>query len=320
MIRSALAVLIWAPVQAGAFSLEWPLDCTLGQSCFVQQYPDRDPGPGHTDYTCGPLSYDGHSGTDIALPTLDAMTKGVTVRAAAPGRVRAIRDGMADISVDAPNAPDITNRDCGNAVVIDHADGWQTTYCHMARGSVLVRSGDMIEVGQALGKVGLSGQTSFPHLHLDLRHKGRIIDPADPDELLTCDAPPAPALWAMPVPYVPGGIIAIGFSDSLPEFDAVKAGQLSPATLPPDSAGLVLWAHLFGVRHGDRLEVAITGPEGVVLSEIVDLTRTQARVLRSVGKRLGAARWPEGEYRGEVRHLRGGDLIGEQSVMVRIGP
>ena len=81
--------------------LALPLDCTLGESCFIQNYVDDDPGPGAADFTCGALTYDGHKGTDFALTSIAAMEAGVTVRAAAPGVVRGVRDGMPDTGLDA---------------------------------------------------------------------------------------------------------------------------------------------------------------------------------------------------------------------------
>ena len=47
--------------------LEVPFDCRLGALCVVQNYVDQDPGPGARDHACGPLSYDGHQGTDIRV-------------------------------------------------------------------------------------------------------------------------------------------------------------------------------------------------------------------------------------------------------------
>ena len=64
------------------------------------RYVDHDPGPGVRDYMCGGLTGDGHKGTDIAIRDLAAMAAGVEVRAAAAGVVDALRDGMADVSVD----------------------------------------------------------------------------------------------------------------------------------------------------------------------------------------------------------------------------
>ena len=157
MRGALLALFLLAPATAGAFDLALPLDCTLNQSCFVQHLPDHDPSPGTRDFTCGTLTYDGHDGTDFALPSLAAMAEGVKVLAAAPGIVRGVRDGVPDIAVSDPAAPPLQGRDCGNGVAITHEGGWETQYCHMKQGSVRVKVGDRVETGMPLGEVGLSG-------------------------------------------------------------------------------------------------------------------------------------------------------------------
>jgi len=319
LIRGAFLALLWAPAQAGAFSLDWPVDCALGESCFIQQYPDRDPGPGAQDFTCGPLSYDGHRGTDIALPDLAAMAEGVEVRAAAPGRVRATRDGMPDIAMGQPGAPVLDRNECGNAVVIDHADGWETLYCHMRQGSVRVRSGDSVSAGMALGEIGLSGQTEFPHLHIGLRRNGAEVDPFDPDGRLDCNAPGSETLWSDSVPYAPGGLISIGISTEVPEFNAIKAGLPAIPALDRRAPALVIWAHLFGGRDGDRLLFALDGPRGTILDETVTLTRTQARVMRAFGRRMPPGGWPAGEYTIRLAFLREGRQMEERLLPFRIG-
>jgi len=48
-------------------TLEVPLDCRFGETCFIQQYFDHDPGAGAKDYRCGPMVYDGHDGGAIDL-------------------------------------------------------------------------------------------------------------------------------------------------------------------------------------------------------------------------------------------------------------
>ena len=78
--------------------LDSPVDCVLGEICFVQFLVDRDPGPGVLDYGCGGLTYNGHKGTDFRIPDLVVMAAGVSVIAAAEGVVRAVRVGMPDIS------------------------------------------------------------------------------------------------------------------------------------------------------------------------------------------------------------------------------
>jgi len=307
-----LWLLLLAPAQAGAFQLGFPVQCTLGETCFIQQYHDHDAGPAATDFTCGPLSYDGHDGTDIAVPTLAAMAAGVTVLAAAPGLVLGIRDGMRD----GQPGPDVKDRECGNGVLIDHGGGWQTQYCHLRQGSVVVLKGDSVATGRPLGLIGQSGQAEFPHLHLAVRRNGEELDPFSP-EATTCGAA-GDDLWTDPPPYTPGGIIDIGFSTEVPEFDAIKAG-LPPTVLTPQSPALVVWVHVFGARAGDALLFEITGPDGSIITERVLLEKTQARLFRAVGKRLRGEGWPPGRYNGTARMLRGKVALGSRAVTVRIG-
>ena len=87
------------PGEGAAPPFRMPLNCEYGKTCFIQNYVDHDPGPGRADFRCGRLSYDGHHGTDFRLRDEVDMERGVYVAAAAPGVVKAIRDGMADISV-----------------------------------------------------------------------------------------------------------------------------------------------------------------------------------------------------------------------------
>src|SRR4051812_19383598 len=116
--------------------LELPLNCRFGENCFVQQYFDHDPGPGGADFRCGPMSYDGHDGTDLRLPSLAEQQRGVEIIAAASGVVRGMRDGMDDISIRVAGFESVKGRECGNGVVLVHPGGWETQYCHMAKGSL----------------------------------------------------------------------------------------------------------------------------------------------------------------------------------------
>ena len=49
---TACLSLAMAPALAGDFSLGLPIDCEIGTTCRIQQYVDRDPGPGYTDFAC----------------------------------------------------------------------------------------------------------------------------------------------------------------------------------------------------------------------------------------------------------------------------
>lgn len=316
MIRWSILLLALAH-PAGAFDLAWPVDCAPGRDCRIQNYVDRDPGPGIADFSCGPLSYDGHDGTDIALPTLADMAAGVNVLAAAPGRVRGIRDGMPDISVRDPAAPPLDGRDCGNGVAITHEDGWETQYCHMRQGSIMVRAGDVVQAGDVLGQVGLSGNTEFPHLHLAVRKDGAELDPFEPEGDAACGATGA-ALWSEPPPYIPGGLVDIGIATAVPEYDAIKAGLPDEAILR-DAPALVIWAYYFGPRAGDVLDLRVTGPGGEVTGDRITLDRTQALAFRATGRRLRTA-LPPGPYTGTATLSRNGTELGRLDTSFTVDP
>jgi hypothetical protein len=282
-----------------------PIDCDLSRDCFIPRYVDVDPSAGAADYMCGPLTGDGHKGTDFALPTLAEMAAGVPVRPAAPGTVTALRDGEADVGAEAMRA----GRECGNGVVIDHGGGWETQYCHLKQGSIDVREGQRVSLATVLGEVGLSGQTSFPHVHLSVRRDGVVIDPFAPAAHAECGQSAGPGLWSDPPPYRPAGLIAAGFAPEVPAYDAIKAGTAGHTALPPAAEALVLWAYAFGGQQGDRLAFTIAGPQGEVIASEVEIDRAQPLYFRAVGRRRPGPGWPEGTYRGRITLLRDGETI-----------
>lgn len=303
---------------AGEPVLTPPIDCDLGRDCFIQQYVDHDPGTGASDYLCAPLSYDAHKGTDFGLRTLQQMQAGVNVLASADGTVKGVRDGVVDRAYSAANAEQVTGRECGNGVVIDHGDGWETQYCHMKKGSVAVRSGDKVQRGAVLGQVGISGRAQFPHVHLSVRHNGETIDPFDPDGEITCDTPDAKTLWQSPPPYRAGGILDVGFSDSIPAYDDVKSGRAAKGTLPANAPALVVYGYAFGGQTGDEIRIDLTGPDGNILNQTATLDKAQAQFFRAVGKRLKGAAWPTGTYTGSATLIRKGRQIDTRQTSITL--
>jgi hypothetical protein len=311
MIRLMASLTLALAYPAGAFDLAQPVDCALSDTCYIQQFFDRDETAASRDFTCGTLSYDGHDGTDFALPTRAAMAAGVAVLAAAPGTVKGVRDGEPDF------VPFTPGKECGNGVVIDHGQGWETQYCHLRQGSVSVTPGDVVETGAALGLIGQSGQAEFPHMHLTVRRNGEEVDPFAPDtDPATCGTA-GDDLWADDVAYAPGGLLAVGIANDVPTFEAIKAGLPSP-DLPPTAPALVIWAYYFGPQAGDALIFTLTGPAGEVLTDHVALDRTQALAFRAVGRKLRTEGWPPGAYRGEVRLMRGPDELSSMTISVTI--
>ena len=304
------------PATAGDFSLISPIDCALDGPCYIQQYVDHDAGEGASDFTCSSLSYDGHKGTDFALPSHAMIAQGVDVLASASGTVVGVRDGMADVMFTRDAAAELTGRECGNGVVLRHADGWETQYCHLRRGSVRVARGAQVAAGEVLGQVGMSGRAEFPHLHLSVRRDGAVVDPFDPDGNITCGTVEQNTLWSDLPPYLPGGIVRIGTSGAVPEFNEVRAGTVAAAQA--DSDALVIYAFLFGTRQGDVIRLSLSGPNGVVISRDTLLKRTQAQSFRAIGKKRRGDAWTSGSYNGFAELLRGGDVIARRTLALTL--
>lgn len=277
------------PHPAGAetpgLRLQKPIVCTVGQDCVIQQYPDHAPGPDAKDYRCGPETYDGHDGTDFRIPDKAAQTRGITVVAAAAGTVKAVRDGQPDFDVGAFDKAKVKGVECGNGVLIDHGNGWQTQYCHMRQGSVRVKAGESVAAGASLGLVGQSGGAEFPHLHLTVRHDGKWVDPfADG---ATCGQ--GQSLWRAEdragLAYHDSDILNAGFATAPVTMDDIERGGV----VPPDrkSAALIAYVRALHLRRGDIQRIVITGPDGQPLVDSVSpaLDHDKAQAMTFAGKK-----------------------------------
>lgn len=317
--KSLYLVALAAFPAAGAPVLEQPIDCVLGETCYIQNYVDIDPTENYADFACGRLSYDDHSGTDFALPTLADMERGVTVLSAAPGRVIGIRDGMPDQVAVGDKLEQVKGRECGNGVAIDHGEGWIAQYCHMKRGSVSVTTGDVVDTGTALGQVGLSGRTEFPHLHISLRHNDQVVDPFAPNGTNgNCSSHHDDALWAVSTDYVAGGLVRLGFDTKVPSFEDIKSGAAGSEEITRTAPALVLFAQAFGSQKGDKVTLTIAGPKGFRFSHDSTLEKPQALYFRAAGKRPPRGGWPRGEYTGDVVLKRDGEIYDQQTIRLTI--
>jgi murein DD-endopeptidase MepM/ murein hydrolase activator NlpD len=64
----------------------------------------------------------------------------------------------------------------GLLVMIDHGHGYTTAFGHLRE--IYVRPGERVKMGQTLGTVGTSGNTTGPHVHYEVRIHGRPVNPA----------------------------------------------------------------------------------------------------------------------------------------------
>lgn len=104
----------------------------------------RDPIAGHTRF---------HHGVDVAAP------EGAGIRAA--------REGVVTFAGE--------RRGYGKVIEIDHGDGMSTLYAHAS--ALNAKAGDHVNEGDIIAEVGSTGRSTGPHLHFEVRHADRAVDP-----------------------------------------------------------------------------------------------------------------------------------------------
>jgi murein DD-endopeptidase MepM/ murein hydrolase activator NlpD len=95
-----------------------------------------------------------HQGVDYTV------AEGSSVFATADGTIKEISDKSSTL---------------GKTIVIDHGNGYQTSYSHLL--STLVRRGQKVERGDVIALSGNSGLSLAPHLHYEVRFNGLRVDP-----------------------------------------------------------------------------------------------------------------------------------------------
>jgi hypothetical protein len=136
----------------------------------------------------------------------DWPTFGAPLYAVANGTVVSTVDNKPDIPPSSHN-PDLqTPRDFGgNSVLLRIGPGRYACYAHIKRGTVRVRRGQRVRVGQQVGLVGNSGNTTGPHLHFGIQRRPDCLSESEPFEIdrYTLEGNVDPA-------SVPPGVILIG--------------------------------------------------------------------------------------------------------------
>lgn len=65
----------------------------------------------------------------------------------------------------------------GRAVRIRHASGYESGYLHLSAFGPGIRAGVHVSQGQVIGRVGMTGLATGPHLHYELRKGGTVVNP-----------------------------------------------------------------------------------------------------------------------------------------------
>jgi murein DD-endopeptidase MepM/ murein hydrolase activator NlpD len=64
----------------------------------------------------------------------------------------------------------------GRLICLDHGHGYSTMFGHLK--DLFVKNGDKVRKGQTIGTVGMSGNSTGPHLHYEVRIRGNTVNPA----------------------------------------------------------------------------------------------------------------------------------------------
>lgn len=94
-----------------------------------------------------------HTGLDIACST------GTPIKVVAGGTVSSVTSGGA----------------YGNLIKVDHGNGVETWYAHCSK--IYAKQGQVVEAGDVVAAVGSTGNSTGPHLHLEIRIDGTAINP-----------------------------------------------------------------------------------------------------------------------------------------------
>lgn len=94
-----------------------------------------------------------HNGLDIAAPT------GTPVYATA--------NGVVDYAS--------WKGSYGKLIQIKHPSGHETRFAHLSE--ILIVRGQVVRKGQLIGRVGSTGRSTGPHLHYEVRYRGKPLDP-----------------------------------------------------------------------------------------------------------------------------------------------
>lgn len=211
--------------------MEWPVIGALGQTDYgyhgISNFVDQNSAfPNQLqDYNCGERTYDlasgyNHQGVDIFTWPFGWYRMDhdeIIIVAAAPGTIIFKASGNND-------------RSCGfngsnwNAVYVQHSDGSVAWYGHMKKNSPTVKNiGETVVAGEYLGVVGSSGNSTGPHLHLELHDAGgNLIEPFQG----SCNSLNTESWWAEQRPYYDSAINRVMTHSAPPVFPSCPSQEV----------------------------------------------------------------------------------------------
>jgi hypothetical protein len=156
----------------------------------------------------------------------------------------------------------------------------------------------------------------FAHVHISVRHDGKIVDPFLPDAADgKCDSNArGPGLWqpaaAAAFPYKNGEMIGAGFAGAPPNFEALEINDRDIVPLAASSPAIILFGRFINLMKGDLVHFVASGPGSEIFDEsAAPLERDKATYVAFAGKRRLGDTWPAGHYSGRVELIRDRGVI-----------
>ncbi|KAA3659168.1 MAG: M23 family peptidase [Chloroflexi bacterium] len=204
-----------------AVSLNWPLQQASGFNDYgyhgISFFVDHN----GQDYSCDSRIYGGHRGTDFFLWPFEwnkMDDNAVEVISAADGVIIHKQDGNDDRSCSIGGKT-------WNAVYVQHVDGSVAWYGHLKIGSLTTKNiGETVQAGEYLGIVGSSGNSTGPHLHLEVYDINyNLIDPYQG----SCNPLNDTSWWLTQRPYYDSAVNKLTTGTAAPEFNSCPSPEIS---------------------------------------------------------------------------------------------
>ncbi len=164
VLKTTLAVRRWADLMAEILT---PGEQTDRYGAYMQTYGNRQAFANPFDfpwlgYVSSPYGYRVHPTTGVK-----DLHRGVDIAAAQGTAIKAVQDGRV---VSAGNMGSY-----GLCVVIEDDQGYQSRYAHCS--TLSVSAGQEVRRGDVIGAVGSTGDSTGPHLHLEVMLNGEYLNP-----------------------------------------------------------------------------------------------------------------------------------------------
>ncbi len=241
----------------------WPVQMAPGLTdyagFYVSAFSDHDVTSAWLDYNNGSRTYNTHRGTDIALwPfSFNKLYAGeVQVVAAAAGTIIQ-RQNTVPKDNNCPTGDSVNG--LGNYIVLGHADGRFTIYGHMKYNSLTAKPvGQTVALGEYLGTVGSSGNSSGPHVHFEVRTA--LFDSTSWTDPFTGPANPVPSSWISQRPYHDSAINKLATSTALPDNEPCLPTITNIAESFPAGAHIVFQVYYRDYQGALPTQLSITDP------------------------------------------------------------